>query len=41
LYAELIKTEEGKIMAMAIYTKARDNYHSVSSNTLDTMLGWK
>ena len=41
LYAELIKTDEGKAMALEIYGKARDNYHSVSSNTLDTMLGWK
>lgn len=41
LYAEMIKTEEGKKMAADIYTKARPNYHSVSTTTLDAMLNWK
>lgn len=41
LYAELIKTEEGKKMANEIYTKARPNYHSVATGTIDAMLQWK
>lgn len=41
LYAEMVKTEEGKKMAMEIYKKARPNYHSVSTGTMDAMLGWK
>ncbi len=38
LYAELIKTEEGKKRAKNIYEKARPNYHFVSINTLDDLL---
>lgn len=41
LYAELVKTPEGKQMAMDIYKKARPNYHSVSTGTMDAMLQWK
>lgn len=41
LYAELIKTPEGKQMAMDIYKKARPNYHSVATGTMDAMLEWK
>ena len=41
LYAEMLKTEEGKIMANRIYKKARPNYHFVATNTLDEMLGWE
>ncbi len=41
LYSELIKTPEGKEMAMTIYKKARPNYHAVASNTMDAMLNWK
>lgn len=40
LYEELLKTEEGKARARAIYKKARDNYHSVSTGTIDGLLGW-
>ena len=38
LYTELIKTEEGKQMAKAIYQKARPNYHYVSSSSIDALL---
>ena len=40
LYAELIKTEHGRALAMNIYKVARPNYHSVSVRTIDDMLGW-
>lgn len=40
LYGEMIKTEEGKQMALDIYRKARPNYHFVAANTLDKMIGW-
>ena len=29
-----------KEMAKNIYKKARGNYHAVSTNTLDKLLGW-
>ncbi len=38
LYGELLKTPEGKQRALAIYTKARPNYHFVAVSTLDAML---
>jgi leukotriene-A4 hydrolase len=38
LYNEMIKTEEGKKRAKAIYQKARPNYHFVASNTFDKLL---
>ena len=38
LYEEMIKTEKGTAMAKEIYTKARPNYHSVSTNTIDELL---
>jgi hypothetical protein len=38
LYQELIKTEEGKKRAVAIYRKARPNYHFVAINTFDKLL---
>ncbi len=40
LYEELIKTEDGKARARAIYKKARPNYHSVAVGTIDALLGW-
>jgi leukotriene-A4 hydrolase len=40
LYEELLKTEQGKARARAIYSKARGNYHSVSVGTIDQLLGW-
>ena len=41
LYGEMAKTETGLKMAKEIYTKARPNYHYVSTSTLDSMLDWK
>lgn len=41
LYKALIKTEQGRQMALEIYEKARPNYHSVSYNTMDELLGVK
>ncbi|MDQ2657916.1 MAG: leukotriene A4 hydrolase C-terminal domain-containing protein, partial [Bacteroidota bacterium] len=38
LYNELIKSEEGKQRAVAIYKKARPNYHFVATNTFDKLL---
>jgi hypothetical protein len=38
LYNELLKTKEGKQRAMAIYEKARPNYHFVATNTFDKLL---
>jgi hypothetical protein len=40
LYEELIKSQDGKARAQAIYRKARGNYHSVSVRTIDELLGW-
>ncbi len=40
LYEELTRTEKGRAMAMNIYQRARENYHSVSVRTIDDMLGW-
>jgi aminopeptidase N len=39
LYEDLIKTEWGRPMAKRIYAKARPLYHSVSTATLDPILG--
>lgn len=42
LYTALLeKGESGKKMAINIYEKARPNYHFVSTNTMDQLLGWK
>lgn len=40
LYEKMAESEEGKAMAMRIYTKARPGYHSVSSQTIDKILGF-
>lgn len=40
LYKELIQTNEGRKMADVIYKKARPNYHFVSSNSIDEILGY-
>jgi leukotriene-A4 hydrolase len=40
LYNELIKTEDGKKRAKAIYEKARPNYHFVATNTFDKLLNY-
>lgn len=38
LYKELIKTNEGEILARRIYGKARPNYHYVSTSSIDELL---
>ena len=38
LYETMAKTEKGKAMAKEIYAKARPNYHSVSTGTIDAIL---
>lgn len=40
LYKQLLDHGQ-KARALEIYTKARPNYHSVSTNTMDEMLEWK
>ncbi|MBL4654955.1 MAG: M1 family metallopeptidase [Bacteroidia bacterium] len=40
LYSALVKTEKGKKMAKDIYAKARPNYHSVSTGTIDEIVGF-
>ena len=41
IYEELAKTETGLAHAKKIYAKARPNYHSISSGTIDEILGWE
>jgi aminopeptidase N len=41
LYTALAATPEGKAKAIAIYEKARPNYHYVSFNSIDELLGLK
>ena len=41
LYEELAKSPEGLELARRIYAKARPTYHSVSAQTVDTILSWK
>lgn len=41
IYRQLMKSEEGKKLALEIYLEARPNYHYVSSNSLDLLLGLK
>ncbi|MFY0653729.1 MAG: M1 family metallopeptidase [Cyclobacteriaceae bacterium] len=41
LYKELVKTDQGKEMALEIYKKARPNYHFVSVHTMDGVLDYK
>lgn len=40
LYSAMVKTPEGKKMALEIYRKARPGYHSVSRQTIDGIVGW-
>lgn len=40
LYTELAKTPEDLKWAKRVYKKARPNYHSVSTETIDKILGW-
>ncbi len=41
LYEEMSKTPEGKAKALLIYEKARPNYHYVSYNSIDKLLGYE
>lgn len=41
LYTALARTESGRQEALAIYAKARPNYHSVSVRSIDELLGWE
>ena len=41
IYSELAKSEEGKELGKEIYAKARPNYHAISFNTIDEILGWE
>ena len=41
LYGEMAKTESGMAMARKIYSKARKNYHFVSTSTIDELLNWQ
>ncbi len=41
LYTALAATPDGLAWAREVYTEARSGYHSVSSNTIDEILGWK
>jgi leukotriene-A4 hydrolase len=40
LYSELARSEDGKRRALEIYARARPRYHSVSTGTIDKILGW-
>ncbi|EMR04349.1 M1 family metallopeptidase [Cesiribacter andamanensis] len=41
LYRKLAETPEGKERALAIYRRARTNYHFVSSSSIDKVVGYK
>ena len=41
LYEELAKTDAHKKWALNVYSKARVNYHLVSTQTVDEILGYK
>ena len=38
LFAELVKTDDGKKLAQEIYRTARPNYHSVTRETIDDII---
>ena len=38
LFAALVKTPEGKVLAKKIYQQARANYHSVTRHTVEEIL---
>jgi aminopeptidase N len=40
LYTGLAETPDGLAWALDVYAEARSGYHSVSSNTIDGILGW-
>lgn len=41
LFAAMLKTEKGKMMAKEIYKTARANYHSITQQTIDGMINEK
>lgn len=41
IYEELVKSEEGLVLARDIYSSARANYHSISVGTIDEILNWQ
>ena len=41
IYKAILESEAGKERALAIYEKARPNYHAVSSQSLDKLLAYK
>lgn len=41
LYEELAKTDAHKKWALEVYAKSRKNYHTVSTQTIDEILGYK
>ncbi len=41
LYTELVKTAAHKKWVLEVYREARPNYHVVSVQTIDKILGWK
>lgn len=41
LYETMMQSEETKQMAFAIYRKARQNYHSIATGSVDNALDWK
>ncbi|MFT5823342.1 MAG: leukotriene-A4 hydrolase [Crocinitomix sp.] len=41
IYTELAKTDDGLALGRAIYEEARPNYHAISFNTVDEILGWE
>ena len=41
LYRRMAETEDGLAKARRIYAEARPSYHSVSTTTLDEILGWE
>ena len=40
IYEALLRAEDGKARALAIYEKARPRYHAVAQRTLDALLGY-
>ncbi len=40
LYEELVKTEEGRKHAVAIYKRARSSYHPIAVTTIDGIVRW-
>lgn len=41
LYRALMATEDGKKLALDIYEEARPNYHPISANSVDEIVGWE